>query len=121
RAGAVSAAEATRRTLFSNLRSKYVALWEQYDAGLVPPPTQFSGLTQTQSHALGREYSLSANLLKAAEDKTFPGVLQASPSAPWGQALSAGDPNITYFGSYREVFARDLYEQWTGLLLDGDL
>ena len=27
----------------------------------------------------------------------------------------------TYFGSYREVFARDLYEAWTGLIADGDL
>ena len=35
--------------------------------------------------------------------------------------MSAGDPNNTYFGSYREVFARDLYEAWTGLMADGDL
>ena len=35
--------------------------------------------------------------------------------------MSAGDPNNTYFGSYREVFARDLYEAWTGLVADGDL
>ncbi|HLZ81641.1 MAG TPA: glucodextranase DOMON-like domain-containing protein, partial [Ktedonobacteraceae bacterium] len=41
--------------------------------------------------------------------------------SPWGQAISAGDPNNPFFGSYREVFARDLYEAWTGLLLDGDL
>jgi glucoamylase len=27
----------------------------------------------------------------------------------------------SYFGSYREVFARDLYEAFTGLLVDGDL
>jgi glucoamylase len=37
-----------------------------------------------------------------------------------GQAVSAGDPNNTYFGSYREVLARDLYETFTGLLLVGD-
>ena len=29
--------------------------------------------------------------------------------------------NAVYFGSYREVFARDLYEAFTGLLIDGDL
>jgi GH15 family glucan-1,4-alpha-glucosidase len=45
----------------------------------------------------------------------------ASLASPWGQAVSAGDPNNTYFGSYREVFARDLYEAWTGLMADGDL
>ena len=60
-------------------------------------------------------------MVKASEDKTFPGAIVASLSSPWGQAISAGDPNNLYFGSYREVFARDLYEAWTGLLLDGDL
>ncbi len=32
---------------------------------------------------------------------------------------SGGEP--AYFGSYREVFSRDLYEAFTGLLTDGDL
>jgi glucoamylase len=64
---------------------------------------------------------VSANVLKASEDKTFPGAIVASMTSPWGQAISAGDPNNTYFGSYREVFARDLYEIWTGLMADGDL
>src|SRR5258708_1259941 len=45
----------------------------------------------------------------------------ASLAAPRGQAVSAGDPNNLFFGSYREVFARDLYEAWTALLTDGDL
>jgi hypothetical protein len=60
-------------------------------------------------------------VVKASEDKTYPGAIVASLASPWGQAISAGDPANTYFGSYREVFARDLYEAWTGLLLDGDL
>ena len=60
-------------------------------------------------------------MIKASEDKTFPGAIVASLASPWGQAVSAGDPNNTYFGSYREVFARDLYEAWTGLMADGDL
>src|SRR6185503_13434664 len=66
-------------------------------------------------------YYLSANVIKASEDKTFPGAIVASLASPWGQAVSAGDPNNTYFGSYREVFARDLYESWTGLAAAGDL
>jgi C-terminal binding-module, SLH-like, of glucodextranase/Glycosyl hydrolases family 15 len=45
----------------------------------------------------------------------------ASSQHTWGQAISAGDPNNKFFGSYREVFARDVYEAWTGFLLDGDL
>ena len=60
-------------------------------------------------------------MIKASEDKTFPGAIVASLASPWGQAISAGDPANTYFGSYREVFARDLYEAWTGLIADGDL
>ena len=60
-------------------------------------------------------------MLKATEDKTFPGAIVAGLASPWGQAVSAGDPSNTYFGSYREVFARDLYEAWTGLMADGDL
>ena len=66
-------------------------------------------------------YYVSANVVKASEDKTFPGAIVASLASPWGQAVSAGDPANTYFGSYREVFARDLYEAWTALLTDGDL
>ena len=66
-------------------------------------------------------YYLSANVIKASEDKTFPGAIVASLASPWGQAVSAGDPANTYFGSYREVFARDLYESWTGLVAAGDL
>ena len=43
---------------------------------------------------------------------------------PWGQAVPAGnrqDGKAPYFGSYREVFGRDLYEAFTALLVSGDL
>jgi hypothetical protein len=60
-------------------------------------------------------------VVKASEDKTFPGAIVASLASPWGQAISAGDPNNLFFGSYREVFARDLYEAWTALMVDGDM
>src|SRR2546423_7164648 len=70
---------------------------------------------------LADEYYLSANVLKSYENKTFLGAIVASLASPWGQAISAADPANAYFGSYREVFARDLYEAWTGLVADGDL
>ena len=41
--------------------------------------------------ALRDAYYLSANVLKASEDKTFPGAVVASLASPWGQAVSAGD------------------------------
>ena len=63
-------------------------------------------------------------MLKASEDKTYPGAIVASLASPWGQSVpagvtSGGEPS--YFGSYREVFARDLYEAFTGLMADGDV
>ena len=63
-------------------------------------------------------------MLKASEDKTFPGAIVASLASPWGQSVPAGvtaNGEPSYFGSYREVFARDLYEAFTGLLADGDV
>ena len=87
---------------------------------MIAPPKQFKGVSSSEWRQLVAEYYLNANVVKASEDKTFPGAIVASIASPWGQAVSAGDPNNLYFGSYREVFARDAYEAWTGLLLDGD-
>jgi glucoamylase len=111
-AGAVATAGAAAHAPFAVTYSRYAAGWRQYDAGLRRPPGADS------------RYLLSANVLKASEDKTFPGAIVASLASPWGQAVSAastpgGAP--VYFGSYREVFSRDLYEAFTGLLSDGDL
>jgi len=120
-ASAVGAAEGTLATQVSQLTKNYEDGWAAYDARLNAPPTHMNGATGDQWHQLVDEYYLSANVLKASEDKTFPGALVASLASPWGQSVSAGDPNNTFFGSYREVFARDLYESWTGLLADGDV
>ncbi|MGZ3622323.1 MAG: glucodextranase DOMON-like domain-containing protein [Ktedonobacteraceae bacterium] len=124
-ADAVSAAEASLATKFNKLQKSFESGWNAYDNGLTAPIPDFKGVpgnqwNQNQWHQLVAEYYLSANVVKASEDKTFPGAIVASLSSPWGQAVSAGDPSNLFFGSYREVFARDLYEAWTGLLLDGD-
>jgi glucoamylase len=120
-AASVSAAEGSLATQFSQLQKSYESGWNAYDSGLTAPPTNFKGVPGNQWGQLVAEYYLSANVVKASEDKTFPGAIVASLSSPWGQAVSAGDPNNLFFGSYREVFARDVYEAWTGLLLDGDV
>jgi glucoamylase len=120
-AEAVGAAEGTLRADYQGLKASYEAGWAQYDDSLIAPPQTVAGVQGNSWHNLVDEYYVSANATKASEDKTFPGALVASLASPWGQAVSAGDPNNTYFGSYREVFARDAYEAWTGLFLAGDL
>jgi glucan 1,4-alpha-glucosidase len=117
-----SAVSATQRSLqhgFDDARRDYERGWHAYDDKLVKPKRPKSASPQHWREILD-EYYLSANYVKAAEDKTFPGAVAASLTSPWGQAVSAGDPKNTYFGSYREVFARDLYEAWTAVFLAGD-
>ena len=119
-AEAVGTAEASLQRDFDHVRRDYERGWQRYDRGLNEPPQSLPGLSRSRVRELRDEYYLSINVVKAAEDKTFPGAIVAGLSSPWGQAISAGDPNNTYFGSYREVFARDLYEAWTGLMAAGD-
>jgi glucoamylase len=114
-AQSVSVAETSLSHPFVLTAAKYLLGWAAYDAGLRRPTAQAS---------LDRYYYLSANVLKASEDKTYPGAIVASLASPWGQSVpagvtSGGEPS--YFGSYREVFARDLYEIFTGLMADGDV
>lgn len=118
---AVATALGTARSAFRTLQQRYEEQWYRYDRGLVEPPSHFKGASAAQWRSLVDEYYLSANVIIASQDKTFAGAEVASLASPWGQAVSAGDPNNTYFGSYREVFARDLYEAWTGFFLDGDM
>jgi glucoamylase len=120
RSAAVGTAERSARQSFARTRTAYATEWWAYDAHLTPP-ARLGGMAPGQLDSLERAYYLSANVLKASEDKTFPGAIAASLASPWGQAISAADPALTYFGSYREVFARDLYETFTGLLADGDV
>ena len=118
---AVGTAEGSIAGRFDKAFNEYKKGWKHYDDSLNKPPQKLKGLQGKTADELADEYYLSANVLKASEDKTFPGAIVASLASPWGQAVSAGDPANTYFGSYREVFARDLYEAWTGLVADGDL
>jgi glucoamylase len=106
---------------FERVLTSFEKGWKDYDKALNTPPTSYPGVSSADAARLQSEYYISANVLKASEDKTFPGAIVASLASPWGQAVSAGDPANTFFGSYREVFARDLYETFTGLLAAGDL
>ena len=122
--GALAAAAGSLRQPFGSVLDAYQKGWSAYDAGLNRPPATVPGVPGQNQAQVRAAYYLSANVLKASEDKTFPGAIVASLASPWGQAVNAGTLSggkPVYFGSYREVFSRDLYEVFTGLLLDGDL
>jgi glucoamylase len=122
--GAISVADKAATNPFAATLAEYAAGWRAYDARLRPPPTTLPGVDQVAMDRIRSAYYLSANVVKASEDKTFRGAIVASLASPWGQAISAGrlvHGKPVYFGSYREVFARDLYEAFTALFVDGDL
>jgi glucoamylase len=113
---AVAVAHDAAARSFEAVSRHYAAEWLRYDARLRrPASTTPAGM---------RAYYESVNVVKASEDKTFPGAIAEGMASPWGQAVPAGDSTNgkpTYFGSYREVFARDLCEAYTGLLVAGDI
>ena len=100
------------------LRAVYLAGWARYDLSLNRPSSALSWAQRI-------EYYRAINVVKASEDKTYPGAIVAGLASPWGQSVPAGVDGAlglpTYFGSYREVFARDLYETFTALLVAGDI
>ena len=120
-AAAVSTSRATASASVLRMTASYLAGWARYDLGLTPPVLTAAGLTLAQRFTAAKSYYQSANVVKASEDKTYPGAIVAGLDAPWGQAVVANDPNDLFHGGYREVFARDLYQAWTALFTDGDL
>ena len=116
---AIATARQSAAQPFASTLARYVAGWRGYDSTLKQPPASLPGLSATADAAMRSQYWLSANVLKADEDKTYLGAFVASPTDPWGQSVPA---TTTHPGwTYREVFTRDSYETFTGLLADGDL
>jgi glucoamylase len=114
---ALSVAGSSASQPFARALGAYERQWLRYDAGLQRPA---GWLGRAATH----EYYESVNVVRASVDKTFPGAIAAGLASPWGQSVPAGNltnGSPTYFGSYREVFARDLYEAFTGLLVAGDV
>lgn len=64
------------------------------------------------SAAIHRQFLISAMVLRAHQDKTFPGAMVASLSVPWG---NTGDER----GGYHLVWPRDLVECASALLVLG--
>ena len=114
---AVGVAQAAAAAPWSPMLARYLAGWRHYDASLNRPSPALSLAQQV-------EYYRAINVVKASEDKTFAGAIVAGLASPWGQSVPAGVDGAydrpTFFGSYREVFARDLYEAFSALLVAGD-
>jgi glucoamylase len=114
---------------FATTFEMYQQQWTAYDSGLCQPTSGSFGHTPvsygSEAGKVDDAYWLSANVIKASEDKTFLGATAAGLASPWGQSVPAGtfgtDDLAPYFGSYREIFPRDAYETFTGFLADGDL
>src|SRR3954451_13883335 len=85
---AVTAAGNRAGSSLRRLYRDYRKGWEKYDGNLAPAASP-KGLSPSQRAELRRAYLLSANVLKASEDKTFPGAIVAGLGSPWGQAVAA--------------------------------
>jgi GH15 family glucan-1,4-alpha-glucosidase len=118
---AVGTAEGSITGGFDEAFHEYEKGWKHYDDSLNKPPQKLKGLQAKTADELADEYLPERERAQGVRGQDVPRRDRRQPGLPWGQAVSAGDPANTYFGSYREVFARDLYEAWTGLVADGDL
>ena len=103
---AIAAARGSLRTGFAPARSKYSKGWHDYLASLVKVDAPYQ-----------KQFDLAAMVVRAHEDKTYRGAIIASMSIPWGFAVSSEKPNV---GGYHLVWARDLYEAATSLMVAGD-
>lgn len=105
---ALSTAQASLSQPFGSTRGTYQSGWHKYLLGLKSAPSLNASLTT--------QYWASVMTVKAHEDKTYPGAFIASLTIPWGQAANAANGA----GGYHYVWARDEYEQVSGLLAAGD-
>jgi len=105
-AAALAAARESLRRGFALVRADYARGWSRYLNGLRRAAPTYQG-----------QFDLAAMVVRAHEDKTFPGAIIASMSIPWGPAVPADKANV---GGYHLVWARDLYEAATGLMVAGD-
>ena len=81
-AAAIDTAQRSAGEDFDSALTAYVNGWRAYDGGLHAPPSALAGFSPAQKAAMRRMYWLSANVVKAAEDKTYTGAFVASPPTP---------------------------------------
>ncbi|NOZ67607.1 MAG: glucan 1,4-alpha-glucosidase [Alphaproteobacteria bacterium] len=109
--GSAQAADQSLATGYDAILAHYNKGWQGYLAGLSALP-QMVGTTTDG----GKLLYTSAMVLKAQEDKTYPGALIASLSNPWGETVSAEESAT----GYKAVWPRDFYQCAMAFLALGD-
>ncbi len=99
------AAAASLKLGFARLRAEYDGQWKKYALSL----PEIDGIYRDQ-------FVMAAMVLKAQEDKTYPGASVASLSTPWGGGINGN--NVT--SGYHLVWSRDLYHVATAHMALGD-
>jgi glucoamylase len=104
---AVSTLFQSLSTPFAEHRKRYAEQWERSSVCVLP--------LEKSSGDGGNLYRASFSLLRAHEDKSYPGALIASLAIPWGEAVGDEDQ-----GGYHLVWTRDMVNSATAMLAAGD-
>ncbi len=104
---ATSALLQSLSTPFAQHAKRYTEQWDRSHENILP--------LDEGSGDSGNLYRTSLNLLRAHEDKSYPGAFIASLSIPWGEAVGDEDQ-----GGYHLVWTRDMVNSANALLAAGD-
>jgi len=104
---AVSTLLQSLSTPFSEHLKRYAEQWKRSSTCLLP--------LEKASGDGGNLYRASFSLLRAHEDKSYPGAFIASLAIPWGEAVGDEDE-----GGYHLVWTRDMVNSATAMLAAGD-
>ena len=110
-AAALGEAEGALATGYDDVRAAYRETWQGFLADKEIPDFVVDDET------LYKQYKSCLMALRAVEDKTYLGAGIASPSVPWGEAVTADEPKG--YG-YNFVWSRDLYQVFTVFEAIGD-
>jgi glucan 1,4-alpha-glucosidase len=97
---------------YETVRTAYCDTWDDFLADKELPSSVVDDETLTN------QYRAALMCLRAVEDKTFLGAGIASPSVPWGEAVTAEESKG--YG-YNFVWSRDLYQVFTVFDAVGDV
>ncbi|PSP94809.1 glucoamylase [Halobacteriales archaeon QS_4_62_28] len=111
-AAALGEAEGALDRPYETVSAAYADTWSEFLADKQLPDAV------ADDEKLADQYRASLMTLMAVEDKTYHGASIASPSVPWGEAVTA-DQQKGY--GYNFVWSRDLYQVFTAFETIGSL